>query len=434
MKRYLFVSVVGLFFVLGFTGLAAQKVETVNGVRIVHNEKGGLWGKRPQVVLELVRKIGDIEAEDENAAFHHPSDVDMDDIGNIYVLDTGNSRVQKFGPDGKYLATIGRKGQGPGEFIMPESLDIDSAGNLIVHDPIQFRFQVLMADRSDARIIVMKDEWVYKVRGLSSGNFAAKGSTYPRPGKDGKEQKHGQMRLLRIVDQDGRILNSFGELTDFGDPMTNSHGNSFDLDIDGGDAFYVSFSNQNRVEKYSPDGKLLWQADRPLNYGTEVKKKGKIERPSGGGITMTAPEMNACSVGIAADANGRVWVVTLDRQLKKEETVYTSTMTTRGRGGGSVTAAMKTVGDTDLRTTNAYKMEIFAADGTLLGELPLTHFVDYIRIAGDNLFLIDSQRGAAIYHYKIIEKKVISNDHSTSAARKRISYQPRSALTSLLIE
>ncbi|MGZ5440190.1 MAG: hypothetical protein ACXWFJ_10075, partial [Candidatus Aminicenantales bacterium] len=32
-----------------------QKTEIVDGVRIVHNAKGGLWGKTPKVALELVR-------------------------------------------------------------------------------------------------------------------------------------------------------------------------------------------------------------------------------------------------------------------------------------------------------------------------------------------------------------------------------------------
>ena len=66
----------------------------------------------------------------------------------------------------------------------------------------------------------------------------------------------------------------------------------------------MSFNAQNRVEKYGPDGTLLWRADRPLDYGTEVKKKGKIEQ-HGGGISMSAPEMNSCSAGIAVDAKGR---------------------------------------------------------------------------------------------------------------------------------
>jgi hypothetical protein len=43
-------------------------------------------------------------------------------------------------------------------------------------------------------------------------------------------------------------------------------------------------------------------------------------------------------------------------------------------------------------------------DGVLLGEFPLTHFVDAIRVFGDRLFLIDRERGVSIYQYRIVEK------------------------------
>jgi hypothetical protein len=46
-----------------------QKVETVNGGRIVHNVKGGKWGKNPEIGLELIRTLGGVEAKDENFAF-----------------------------------------------------------------------------------------------------------------------------------------------------------------------------------------------------------------------------------------------------------------------------------------------------------------------------------------------------------------------------
>ncbi|MCX6569166.1 MAG: 6-bladed beta-propeller, partial [Candidatus Aminicenantes bacterium] len=123
------VLMIGLLPFLLSADLSAQKIETVDGVRVVHNEKGGLWGKTPKVALELVRKIGDIDTDDEHLAFNYPSDVAVDAQGNIYILDSGNTRIQKFGPDGKFLATIGRKGQGPGEFIMPEAIDFDRDGN-----------------------------------------------------------------------------------------------------------------------------------------------------------------------------------------------------------------------------------------------------------------------------------------------------------------
>jgi sugar lactone lactonase YvrE len=118
---------------------------------------------------------------------------------------------------------------------------------------------------------------------------------------------------------------------------------------------------------------------------------------------MSSPEMNTCSAGLAVDGKGRGWVLTYARQLKKEEQVQTSMMGTSA-GGGVDNVSIKTEGNTDLRTTDAFKLEIFDPDGVFLGEIPLTHFADVIRIAGDRLFLIDRERGVTVYQYRIVEK------------------------------
>lgn len=395
-------SLIGLLIAPGPADSTCQKVETIDGVRVVHNEKGGLWGKNPKVALDLVRKIGDIDTDDEHLAFNYPTDVDVDKEGNIYVLDSGNTRIQKFGPDGIYLATIGRKGQGPGEFISPSSLDIDEDGNLVVTDTAQSRLHVIIGGGKDVKSLVLKDERIYGVRSLGAGGYVGRASTYAIPMRNQPEKKIGEMRLFRRLDPDGRVTASFGELADFGEAMTNADGNASEFDVDGHDAVTVSFNAQNRIEKYGPDGKLLWRADRPLNYGTAVKKKGSIDR-SGGGISMSAPEMNVCSKGIAVDGRGRAWVVTLQRQLRKEEQVQTTSMWVGGAGGVN-NVSIKTTGNTELRTTDAFKLEIFAEDGVLLEEIPLIHFVDVIRIAGDRLFLIDRERGVTVYQYRIVDK------------------------------
>jgi len=396
------ILLIGLLPFLPAAGLSAQKIETIDGVRVVHNEKGGLWGKSPKVSLELVRKIGDVDTEDENVAFHYPSDIAVDKEGNIYVLDTGNTRIQKFGPDGKYMATIGRKGQGPGEFINPGGLDLDKDGNLVVTDTAQSRLHVIIGGGKDVKSIVIKDEQIYGIRSLGAGGYVGRASTYSFPRRNQPAKKLDEMRLFRRLDPDGRVTASFGELTDFGESLTSATGNACELDVDGRDAVTVSFNAQNRIEKYNIDGKLLWRADRPLNYGTAVKKKGSIDR-SGGGISMSAPEMNVCSKGIAVDGRGRAWVVTLQRQLKKEEEVQTSMMSIGGAGGVN-NVTIKTEGNTELRTTDAFKLEIFAEDGVLFGEIPLSHFADVIRIAGESLFLIDRERGVTVYQYRIVEK------------------------------
>jgi len=91
--------------------------------------------------------------------------------------------------------------------------------------------------------------------------------------------------------------------------------------------------------------------------------------------------------------------VTRARQIKKEEEV--TIMMSGSVGGGST---RKVVGDTDLRTTDMYRLEVFAPDGVLLGAIPLKHFVDMIYIHKDLLFLLDRDRGVQFYEYKIREK------------------------------
>ncbi|MCX6563869.1 MAG: NHL repeat-containing protein [Candidatus Aminicenantes bacterium] len=397
MKRLLAISVLGGFILFVPTRSYSQKIENKTGVRIVHNEKGGTWGANPAVSLTLVRTYGDIDIDDPNLAFNQPSDVAMDAGGNVYVLDAMNQRIQKFGPDGKYLATIGRKGQGPGEFNYPSSLDIGPTGSLYVLESMQKKILVLSPEGRELRTIRTLNDMVMKIRHLNSGMVA--GGIYLGFGRGASEQRNKKKpKLIKIYDLDGKTKQDLADAFDFGDEFSTSSGNISFFDADKDDNLYLSFFNQNRIEKYSPKGILLWTADRPLNYSTEMLEKGTVER-SERGTSMQAPRFNTCSIGIAVDEKERAWVITLNRQLKKEEQV--GTIMTGGSGGVS---SVKTMGDRELQKTDAFKLEVFDTDGGLLGEVPLEHFVSAIRIFKDNLFLIDVERRAKIYHYKIIEK------------------------------
>jgi len=397
MKKLLAIGLLGAFILFGPTRFYSQKIETKAGIRIVHNEKGGTWSANPAVSLTLVRTFGDIDIDDPNLAFNQPSDVAMDAAGNLYILDTMNQRIQKFGPDGKYLATIGRKGQGPGEFNYPSSLDISPTGSLYVLEGMQKKILVLSPEGRELRTIRTLNDMVMKMRHLNSGMVA--GGIYLGFGRGASEQKNkNKPKLIKVFDLDGNTKLDLAAAFDYGDEFSTSSGNISFFDADKDDNLYLSFYNQNRIEKYSPKGSLLWTADRPLNYSTEMLEKGTIER-SERGTSMQAPRFNTCSIGIAADEKGRAWVITLNRQLKKEEQVGT-VMTV---GGGGV-ASVKTMGDREIQKTDAFKLEVFDPDGVLLGEIPLDHFVSAIRIFKDNLFLIDVERRAKVYHYKIVEK------------------------------
>lgn len=372
----------------------AQKIETVNGVRVVHNEKSGQWGANPEAKLELTRTIGGLDAE-ENLSFKEPSDIVRDSAGNFYILDSGNNRIQKLDSEGKFIKTIGRKGQGPGEFQAPNSMDIDNEDNLFIFDVRSRRIEVLSSEGKPLRTIKFRAFSGGRIRLLKTG-LIVRGGGLDYGIAIGTLTK--LPKLLEVANQNGRTKLTFGEAKDYGDGNTNWHANYFIFDTDSEKNICVSFQWQNRIEKYAPDGRLLWRADRPLNYGTDVIEKGFISRRRGY-MGVQGPKMNVVSNGIAVDGKGRIWVITLRRQLTKEE---------MGSGGSVVTtdAAVSRTASAQPKVVkgDVYKLEIYSPDGVLLGEIPLSHHAHGIRIFGDNLF-IREYYNTIFYHYKIIENE-----------------------------
>jgi len=378
----------------------AQKIETVDGVRIVHNEKAGAWGSSSKVELKLLRTIGDVDTDDERLAFNAPTDIALDAAGNIYILDSGNCRIQKFDREGKFLMSMGRKGQGPGEFANPTSIDVDSTGFIYAVDSNQSRLVVFKPDGGHLKSSPTTGVNLGRIRFLKSGLIATRveggGIFIKGPGsKPGLPEP--PKKLIKLLDLELNPKVEFGDIFDFKDPMTNQMGNGSQIEVGRDDHIYLAFFYQNRIEKYAPGGKLLWRADRPLNFSTELMEKGRMEA-TGNSMSYYSPKMNRCTIGVSVDSKNRVWVITMTRQLKTEEQI--GVMMSSGPGGVS----RKISGNTDLRTTDAYKLDVFDPDGLLLGSMPIGHFADGIRIAGDSLFLLDQMRGVKYYQYRILER------------------------------
>ena len=58
----------------------------------------------------------------------------VDQLGNVYVGDVGNDRVQIFDPTGKYVGMWGSTGDGDGQFVFPSGISSDLANNIYVTD------------------------------------------------------------------------------------------------------------------------------------------------------------------------------------------------------------------------------------------------------------------------------------------------------------
>jgi hypothetical protein len=54
--------------------------------------------------------------------------------GRVYVSDSGNSRIQVFSPDGRYLRSLGGFGRAAGKFLWPFDVAVDTHGDVYVSD------------------------------------------------------------------------------------------------------------------------------------------------------------------------------------------------------------------------------------------------------------------------------------------------------------
>jgi hypothetical protein len=117
------------------TGPAGWKGKIVdeNGIKTIKNPEQPLYG---DFVFDLEKDLA-IGGDPAKEEYYFPKGtygLTVDNEGNLFVSDSANVRVQEFDKSGKYVRTIGRKGQGPGEFRFPGRLQIDGLGRLCVFE------------------------------------------------------------------------------------------------------------------------------------------------------------------------------------------------------------------------------------------------------------------------------------------------------------
>lgn len=85
----------------------------------------------------LLRTIGDA------GALINPSFIALDEPrGRIYVADAAMHKVKAFSLTGEFLFEIGGKGNGQGEFFMPQGMAVAGDGQLYVTDTLNSRIQI----------------------------------------------------------------------------------------------------------------------------------------------------------------------------------------------------------------------------------------------------------------------------------------------------
>jgi len=98
----------------------AGQIQTIHGIRHISNPSTPI---QPPETIEL-EELWRIDEGSDGTIFGRIKNIVVDDEGTAYILDTQLKEVIVYGATGRFLQTIGRQGDGPGEFRYPINMFI----------------------------------------------------------------------------------------------------------------------------------------------------------------------------------------------------------------------------------------------------------------------------------------------------------------------
>jgi sugar lactone lactonase YvrE len=211
-----------------------------------------------------------------NGQFSFPAGVATNSAGDVYVVDSGNNRVQKFTSVGTFLIQWGSSGNGNGQFDNPIGVAVDAAGNVYV------------ADLGNHRIQKFTGAGAYLTQwgsyGAGSGEFSYPVSVTTNAAGDVYvgDSSH---RIQKFTGA-GAYLTQWGSFGSGDGQFKNPTG----LATDAAGNVYVADRLNNRIQKFTGDGAYLAQ------WGSVGCASGHFRGPC----------------GVAIDAAGDIYVAEVD--------------------------------------------------------------------------------------------------------------------------
>jgi len=182
-------------------------LKTEDGHTVAVNPESPAAGETTAPLQELWRVGGD----DEDLLLGVVGQLLHDDQGRIYVLDSQLSEIQVLSPDGEWLDTVGRAGEGPGEFRNGADMFWMPGGQIAVIQAWPGKIVLIEPDGVPAgefKLPFREDAgFQFASRGVGDGDrIVLSGTAYTTV--DDQQMQHA---YLRSYDADGNELASFHE-------------------------------------------------------------------------------------------------------------------------------------------------------------------------------------------------------------------------------
>ncbi len=357
-------------------------VEVIDDVRYVHNH-APQFGNTADVKLELLGRIGKLEGVEEKDILYNPVDAARLSNGDILILEENGCTVKRYNKDHEFVSSFGQRGQGPGDFQSPYFLRLSVNKNTVYVADSKISVFSLDGSFQDS----FKPTYIALFGSLGaqykrSGMAVLSGSQVILPSHPSKWIDSGDHKLLSVYDKTGAIIRSFGAVKLYENPRLTLNANIVYFTKDSSDNIYAAYGHQNKISKYSSDGRMILSADRSLPY--EIENVMKVELFKSGNMEREFPwpSVSSVSKGVGMDHRGRIWVLTFLKQPNKF-------------------GAFENEGT----LSNCYEFDVFDSNGILLFKVPFPNVLfNNFSIYDDRIYLIDFQNESCVYEYKIVER------------------------------
>ncbi len=137
----------GNIYVLDYSD-SALKIFDVNGIQTKKIDYG-IQPVAKKTILTTIRSlpiIRNIPKLGLKAELLKPRSFDIDEIGNIYIANTGRDIIYKYDNNGKYITNIGNTGYQEGNLYGPSGIDVANDGRIYVADTGNNRVSIFTID------------------------------------------------------------------------------------------------------------------------------------------------------------------------------------------------------------------------------------------------------------------------------------------------
>jgi DNA-binding beta-propeller fold protein YncE len=233
-----------------------------------------------------------------NGQFKEPWSVALDSSGNVWALDTGNDRVEKFSATGGFDAVFGKEGTGNLQFKEPKGIAIDeSTGNVYIADSANNRIEELSSSGAFVEVIgwgvsdgkseleVCKASCKAGIAGSGKGQFSGpQGLTFDVEGDiwvtdTGNDRVEG-------LSESGAFLTQFGSKGSGNGQFTEPTG----VAMSEG-SFYVVDHGDDRIEQFSTLGAYVGQ------FGSKGSGPAQFTEPYGIVTNPSTGVLFVCDAG-----------------------------------------------------------------------------------------------------------------------------------------